>query len=107
LVSLPAPSPRTFFDTADMYSAGGSELVTGRLLRRFIGREEAVVATRVFFPTTPGENGRGLSRKHVLAAVDASLQRLGFDYVDLYQIHRWDLRTPIEETCSTGRRSAR
>ena len=88
----------TFFDTADTYSAGGSEVATGRLLSRYLTREEMVVATKVFMPMTPGENGWGLSRKHILAAVDASLARLGFDYVDLYQIHRWDRRTPIEET---------
>ena len=89
----------TFFDTADMYSEGGSEVVTGRLLRKLFGmREEFVLATKVYFPMTEGPNGRGLSRKHVLAAIDASLQRLGLDYVDLYQIHRWDPYTPIEET---------
>jgi aryl-alcohol dehydrogenase-like predicted oxidoreductase len=88
----------TFFDTADTYSRGASEVATGRLLRKFLTREEMVVATKVFMPMTPGENGGGLSRKHVLAAIDASLQRLEFDYVDLYQIHRWDYRTPIEET---------
>ena len=88
----------TFFDTADTYSAGGSEVATGRLLTKFLSREEMVVATKVFMPMTPGENGWGLSRKHILAAIDASLARLGFDYVDLYQIHRWDRRTPIEET---------
>ena len=88
----------TFFDTADMYSDGLSETITGRLLRMFLSRDEMVVATKVFFPTTPGENGCGLSRKHILAAIDASLRRLGMDYVDLYQIHRWDPLTPIEET---------
>ena len=88
----------TFFDTADMYSEGASEIVTGRLLRKLTGREECVVATKVYYPTTPGPNGRGLSRKHVLAAIDASLERLGMEYVDLYQIHRFDPETPIEET---------
>ncbi len=88
----------TFFDTADTYSHGASEVATGRLLPKFLTREEMVVATKVFMPMTPGENGRGLSRKHILAAIDASLQRLGMDYVDLYQIHRWDPSTPIEET---------
>jgi 1-deoxyxylulose-5-phosphate synthase len=88
----------TFFDTADAYSQGQSEVLTGQLLRELGDREELVIATKVFLPMTPGENGRGLSRKHVLAAVDASLRRLGMDYVDLYQIHRWDSRTPIEET---------
>jgi 1-deoxyxylulose-5-phosphate synthase len=89
----------TFFDTADAYNGGQSEIVTGRLLKKLFGiREEYVVATKVYYQTMPGENGRGLSRKHVLASMDASLQRLGLDYVDLYQIHRWDPATPIEET---------
>jgi aryl-alcohol dehydrogenase-like predicted oxidoreductase len=88
----------TFFDTADMYSQGASEVATGRLLRKLLTREDAVVATKVYFPMTPGPNGRGLSRKHILSAIDASLRRLEMDYVDLYQIHRWDSETPIEET---------
>src|SRR4249919_918998 len=89
----------SFFDTADVYNGGQSEVVTGRLLRAVFGmREEYVVATKVHGRTMPGENGRGLSRKHVLASIDASLQRLELDYVDLYQIHRWDNSTPIEET---------
>src|SRR5579884_4570261 len=89
----------TFFDTADVYNGGESEILTGRLLKKLFGmREEYVVATKVFGETMPGENGRGLSRKHVLASIDASLARLGLDYVDLYQIHRWDPLTPIEET---------
>jgi len=88
-----------FFDTADVYNGGQSEVVTGRLLRKLFGmREEYVVATKVNGRTMPGVNGRGLSRKHVLASIDASLQRLELDYVDLYQIHRWDHETPIEET---------
>jgi 1-deoxyxylulose-5-phosphate synthase len=88
-----------FFDTADVYNGGQSEVITGRLLRKmFATREEYVVATKVHGRTMPGENGAGLSRKHVLASIDASLKRLGLDYVDLYQIHRWDPRTPIEET---------
>src|SRR6059058_3790640 len=88
-----------FFDTADVYNGGQSEVVTGRLLKQlFATREEYVVATKVHGRTMPGVNGAGLSRKHVLAAVDASLQRLEMDYVDLYQIHRWDPHTPIEET---------
>jgi aryl-alcohol dehydrogenase-like predicted oxidoreductase len=88
-----------FFDTADVYNGGQSEIVTGRLLRKlFTTREEYVVATKVRGRTMPGENGQGLSRKHVLASIDASLQRLELDYVDLYQIHRWDGATPIEET---------
>jgi len=89
----------TFFDTADVYNGGESEVLTGRLLKRLFGmREEYVLATKVCMTTMPGENGRGLSRKHVLASIDASLGRLGHDYVDLYQIHRWDPLTPIEET---------
>ena len=89
----------TFFDTADVYNDGQSEVVTGRLLPKLFGtREEYVVATKVRMETMPGPNGSGLSRKHVLASIDASLERLGLDYVDLYQIHRWDDRTPIEET---------
>jgi len=89
----------TFFDTADVYNGGQSEVVTGRLLPKLFGmREEYIVATKVNGRTMPGENGRGLSRKHVLASIDASLERLGLDYVDLYQIHRWDPATPIEET---------
>jgi aryl-alcohol dehydrogenase-like predicted oxidoreductase len=88
-----------FFDTADVYNGGESEVVTGRLLQQMFGtREEYVVATKVHGRTMPGPNGAGLSRKHVLASIDASLGRLGLDYVDLYQIHRWDPRTPIEET---------
>jgi aryl-alcohol dehydrogenase-like predicted oxidoreductase len=87
-----------FFDTADTYSNGASEVATGRLVGKYLGRDEAVIATKVFMPMTPGENGGGLSRKHVLSAIDASLRRLGLDYVDLYQIHRWDPRVPIEET---------
>jgi 1-deoxyxylulose-5-phosphate synthase len=87
-----------FFDTADVYNEGQSEVITGHLLPKFLTREEMVVATKVHGQTMPGENGRGLSRKHVLASIDASLTRLGMDYVDLYQIHRWDYRTPIEET---------
>ncbi len=88
-----------FFDTADVYNGGESEVVTGRLLRRLFGmREEYVVATKVHGRTMPGQNGGGLSRKHVLASIDASLERLQLDYVDLYQIHRWDSATSIEET---------
>jgi 1-deoxyxylulose-5-phosphate synthase len=88
-----------FFDTADVYNGGQSEVVTGRLLRKLFGtREEYVVATKVRGRTMPGVNGGGLSRKHVLASIDASLERLELDYVDLYQIHRWDPATPIEET---------
>jgi len=87
-----------FFDTADMYSSGASEEVTGRALRDLARREEVVIATKVFFPSGPSLNERGLSRKHIMHAIDASLRRLGTDYVDLYQIHRFDAETPIEET---------
>ena len=89
-----------FFDTADIYSIGESERVTGKLLREFQPRrEELVIATKVFNPMSSAPNDRGLSRKHIMAAIDASLKRLGVDYVDLYQIHRFDNTTPIEETC--------
>ena len=88
----------TFFDTADMYSLGASEEVLGRALKEYAARDQVVVATKVFFPMGEGPNDRGLSRKHILQAIDASLQRLGVDYVDLYQIHRWDYETPLEET---------
>src|SRR6187551_1290058 len=88
----------TFFDTADVYNGGESEVVTGRVLPKLLSREELVIATKVRMRTMPGENGVGLSRKHVMASIDGSLRRLGLDYVDLYQIHRWDPSTPIEET---------
>jgi aryl-alcohol dehydrogenase-like predicted oxidoreductase len=89
----------TFFDTADMYSVGASEEVTGRLLRETFGnRDDYVLATKVFQRMGPGPNDAGLSRKHILASIDASLRRLGTDHVDLYQIHRWDPETPVEET---------
>jgi 1-deoxyxylulose-5-phosphate synthase len=89
----------TFFDTADTYSDGLTEEITGRLLAKLFGhRDDYVLATKVFFPMGPGPNDRGLSRKHILAAIDGSLRRLGTDHVDLYQIHRWDDQTPIEET---------
>lgn len=87
-----------FFDTADMYSDGLSEEVLGHALRDFATREEVVIATKVFMPMGKGPNRRGLSRKHIMHAIDASLRRLHTDYVDLYQIHRWDYETPIEET---------
>ncbi len=90
-----------FFDTANVYSFGASEEVTGRALRDFARREEVVIATKVFSVMRPGPNGRGLSRKAILHEIDASLKRLGTDYVDLYQIHRWDDATPIEETMET------
>ncbi len=89
-----------FFDTADMYSEGVSEEVTGRALRDFAHRDELVIASKVFFPTGAGPNQGGLSRLHIMHAVEASLQRLGTDYIDLYQIHRADPTTPIEETLS-------
>ncbi|MEN8241730.1 MAG: aldo/keto reductase [Chloroflexota bacterium] len=87
-----------FFDTADMYSLGVSEEVTGRLLKEFTRRDEVVIATKVFFPFTDKPNAGGLSRKHIFQAVEDSLRRLDTDYIDLYQIHRWDYTTPIEET---------
>jgi aryl-alcohol dehydrogenase (NADP+) len=87
-----------FFDTADMYSRGVSEQVVGRALKEFAPRDQVVIATKVHFPTQDGPNERGLSRKHVMDAIDRSLRRLGTDYVDLYQIHRLDPETPIEET---------
>ncbi len=87
-----------FFDTADMYSMGVSEEITGGLLKEFASRDEVVVATKVYFEMGQGPNQRGLSRKHIMEGIDASLRRLGLDYVDLYQIHRWDYTTPIEET---------
>jgi 1-deoxyxylulose-5-phosphate synthase len=87
-----------FFDTADMYSVGASEEILGRALKDFAKRDEVVIATKLFNPMGPGVNARGLSRKHVMEAIDASLRRLGADYVDLYQIHRFDYETPIEET---------
>ena len=87
-----------FFDTADMYSVGVSEEVTGRALRDFARRDEVIIATKVFNAMSDDVNARGLSRKHIMDAIDASLRRLGTDYVDLYQIHRWDYNTPIEET---------
>jgi aryl-alcohol dehydrogenase-like predicted oxidoreductase len=87
-----------FFDTADIYSEGASEEVTGRALKEMARRDELVIATKLYNPMGSAPNSRGLSRKHVMEAVDASLRRLGTDYIDLYQIHRWDDSTPIEET---------
>jgi 1-deoxyxylulose-5-phosphate synthase len=108
IVKAAADSGVTFYDTADTYSGGASEVATGRLLGKLFDRDDLVVATKVYNPVVPAgrpdpgpgrdENGHGLSRKHVMAAIDASLRRLGMDYVDLYQIHRWDYLTPIEET---------
>ena len=87
-----------FFDTADMYSGGRSEEILGRTLREFTSRDQVVVATKVFFPMGDDPNDRGLSRRHILQGIDASLKRLQMDYVDLYQIHRFDPDTPLEET---------
>lgn len=87
-----------FFDTANVYSKGMSETVLGRALHDFASRDEVVIATKVRSEMGPGPNDGGLSRKHILSSIDASLKRLGIDYVDLYQIHRWDYETPIEET---------
>src|SRR3954469_19678982 len=87
-----------FFDTADMYSRGVSEEVVGRALRDFAPRDQVVIATKAFYAMGDGPNDRGLSRKHLFEAIDASLRRLGVDYVDLYQIHRFDFETPIDET---------
>jgi len=87
-----------FLDTANFYSLGSSEEIVGRAIQDFARRDEIVLATKVFMPMRPGPNGRGLSRKAIFAELDASLKRLGTDYVDLYQIHRWDYDTPIEET---------
>jgi aryl-alcohol dehydrogenase (NADP+) len=88
----------TFFDTADVYSTGVSEEITGRMLKRFAKREDVVIATKVFNPMGRGPHQRGNSRKHIMESIDASLKRLGTDYVDLYQIHRFDPATPVEET---------
>jgi 1-deoxyxylulose-5-phosphate synthase len=99
IVRAAAEGGVTFFDTADVYNGGTSEVITGRLLPKlFTNRDDYVLATKVFMPTGEGQNDRGLSRKHVLASIDNSLRRLGTDYVDLYQIHRYDRRTPVEET---------
>jgi len=87
-----------FFDTANSYSDGTSEEIVGSALKEFSHRDAVVIATKVFFPMSADPNGRGLSRKAIFSAIDASLRRLGTDYVDLYQIHRWDYETPIEET---------
>jgi len=87
-----------FFDTANVYSDGTSEEIVGRALKDYANRDEIVIATKVYFPRHEGPNGKGLSRKHIMSEIDKSLKRLGTDYVDLYQIHRWDYHTPIEET---------
>src|SRR5207245_2287948 len=87
-----------FFDTADAYSVGVSETIVGRSLREYTRRDDVVIASKVFFPTGPGPNDQGLSRKHIVQALEASLRRLATDYIDLYQIHRLDPQTPFEET---------
>ncbi len=88
----------TFFDTADMYSSGKSEEVVGRAVKQYTVRDQIVIATKAFYPMGEGPNDRGLSRRHLMDAIDASLRRLGTEYVDLYQVHRFDPETPIEET---------
>src|SRR5947209_20271615 len=98
LIEKALTSGITFFDTANVYSDGSSEEITGRAIRDFTDREDVVLATKVHGRMHPGPNGAGLSRKAILRELEASLRRLGTDYVDLYQIHRWDPRTPIEET---------
>src|SRR5262245_32013643 len=87
-----------FFDTSDSYSVGKSEEVVGRALKGLTSRDQVVIATKAFYPLQPGPNQRGLSRKRLMDAIDQSLRRLGLEYVDLYQIHRFDPETPIEET---------
>jgi 1-deoxyxylulose-5-phosphate synthase len=87
-----------FFDTADVYSTGASEEVVGNALKDFAKRQDVVIATKVFHPMSSDPNDAGLSRKHIMSAIDNSLRRLKTDYVDIYQIHRWDYHTPIEET---------
>jgi aryl-alcohol dehydrogenase (NADP+) len=98
LIEKALTSGITFFDTANVYSAGSSEEITGRAIRDFASRDDVVLATKVHGRMHPGPNGAGLSRKAILRELDESLRRLGTDYVDLYQIHRWDRHTPVEET---------
>ncbi|HET8664578.1 MAG TPA: aldo/keto reductase, partial [Nocardioides sp.] len=99
LVSRAAESGITAYDTADVYDLGASEEITGRLLREvFARREDYVLSTKVFYPMSDAPGDRGLSRRHILASIDASLRRLGTDHVDLYYVHRWDHETPVEET---------
>jgi 1-deoxyxylulose-5-phosphate synthase len=98
VVKAAADGGVNFYDTADIYSSGASEVATGRLLGKLFNRDHVVVATKIFMPMGREENMGGLGRKHILSGIDASLRRLNMDYVDLYQIHRWDRRTPIEET---------
>jgi aryl-alcohol dehydrogenase-like predicted oxidoreductase len=100
IIKAAAEGGVTFFDTADVYSRGASEVATGRLLAKYLDRDQYVLATKVYSPIGPGQNDRGLSRKHILSGIDASLRRLNVDYVDLYQIHRYDTNTPIEESMS-------
>lgn len=90
-----------FFDTANIYSSGESERILGRALKDFARRDDMVIATKAFFPMSEHPNNRGLSRKHIIQSVNASLQRLGTDYIDLFVIHRFDEETPIEETAET------
>lgn len=90
-----------FFDTANVYSKGTSEEVLGKAIKEYARRDEVVIATKLFSPMRPGPNAEGLSRKAIITELDASLRRLGTDYIDLYQIHRWDYNTPIEETLET------
>src|SRR3954465_8766712 len=97
-IARPPEPGLNFFDTSNSYSDGTSEEILGRALRDLARRDEVVIATKVYYPTRKGPNGRGLSRKAIMLEIDASLRRLGTDYVDLYQIHRWDDSTPIEET---------
>ncbi len=87
-----------FFDTADIYAFGKSEEVVGAALKEYARRDDVVIATKAFNPMSPAPNDGGLSRKHIMSSIDASLRRLKTDYVDLYQIHRWDYHTPVEET---------
>lgn len=101
LVKLALDLGINFFDTANVYAQGSSEEILGRALKEYARRDEVVIATKVFWPMREGPNARGLSRKAILAEVDNSLRRLGTDYIDLYQIHRWDYHTPIEETLET------
>jgi len=86
-----------FFDTANFYSIGTSEEIVGRALKDYADRDEIVLASKVFFPMRPGPNGGGLSRKEIMSEINKSLKRLGTDYIDLYYIHRWDYKTPLEE----------
>jgi aryl-alcohol dehydrogenase-like predicted oxidoreductase len=101
LIQQALESGINFFDTADMYSYGRSEEIVGKALKDFARRSEVILATKTYFPMSDDPNDRGLSRKHIINSVNASLKRLGTDYIDLYQIHRWDYETPIEETLAT------